>query len=177
LGTDRLVLRGIGERDTDDLADSLGDYETVYMLVYMPWPYDREHVQLYLENLNYSMGQGNAIYWAITLPTENRLMGVIGLTIEHEHSRATVHFWLGRKFWGKGYMTEAAKCVINYVFQGLNFNRLDVDLIAMNNRSQRVIEKCGFKFECEKEEYVKKEGKYENMKYYRLLRREYLTAQ
>jgi RimJ/RimL family protein N-acetyltransferase len=42
--------------------------------------------------------------------------------------------------------------------------------------SQRVIEKCGFTLECEREEYAKKEKKYENLKFYRLLRREYVDT-
>jgi RimJ/RimL family protein N-acetyltransferase len=177
LGTERLILRGMNSKDLDDLAEIFSDYETIYMLAFMPWPFDRNHVKIYMMNLSYAMENGHSLYWAITLPEENRLIGVIGLTLEHAHDRAEMHFWLGKKYWGKGYMTEVARRVMDYVFRDLGLNRLDINHLNVNIGSQRVIEKCGFKWECEKDDFCKKEGQYENMKFYRLLRREYLAAQ
>ncbi|MDR0740279.1 MAG: GNAT family N-acetyltransferase [Puniceicoccales bacterium] len=177
LGTERLVLRGMTSKDLDDLAEIFSDYETIYMLAFMPWPFDRNQVKIYMMNLSYAMENGHSLYWAITLPGEDRLIGVIGLTLEHAHDRAEIHFWLGKKYWGKGYMTEVARRVVDYVFRDLKLNRLDINHLNVNIGSQRVIEKCGFKLECEKDDFCKKEGKYENMKFYRLLCREYLAVQ
>jgi RimJ/RimL family protein N-acetyltransferase len=174
LGTERLVLRGFEERDLDDFTTSLADYETVYMLVYMPWPFDRERVLDYIRRISWDTEHGHSLYWALTLPGKDRLMGVIGLTLEHAHDRAELHFWLQKEYQGKGYMTEAARRVVDYVFKDLCMNRLDVNHLTINKASQRVIEKCGFKLECERDDFAKKEGKYQNMKYYRILRREYL---
>jgi RimJ/RimL family protein N-acetyltransferase len=177
LGTERLVLRGINSKDLNDLTEIFSDYETIYMLAFMPWPFGQDRVKVYMMNLSYAMESGHSLYWAITLPGEDRLIGVIGLTLEHAHDRAEMHFWLMKKYWGKGYMTEVAKRIVDYVFRDLKFNRLDINHLNVNIGSQRVIEKCGFKFECEKDDFCKKENKYENMKFYRLLRREYLAAQ
>jgi RimJ/RimL family protein N-acetyltransferase len=177
LGTERLVLRGMTSKDLDDLAEIFSDYETVYMLAFMPWPFDRNHVKMYMINLSYAMENGHSLYWAITLPGEDRLIGVIGLTLEHAHDRAEMHFWLGKKHWGKGYMTEVARRIMDYVFRDLELNRLDINHLNVNIGSQRVIEKSGFRLECEKDDFCKKESKYENMKFYRLLRREYLAFQ
>ncbi|MDR2201060.1 MAG: GNAT family N-acetyltransferase [Puniceicoccales bacterium] len=176
LGTENLLLRAIEERDFDDFTAILEDYETVYMLAYMPWPFGPDRVQKYLKGLSREMEYGVALYWAITLPEEDHLIGVIGLTLEHEHDRGELHFWLSKKYRRRGYMTEAAKRVRDYFFRDLSMNRLDVNHLSINMASQRVIEKCGFIFECEREAYAKKEGKYENLKFYRLLRREYMGA-
>jgi RimJ/RimL family protein N-acetyltransferase len=97
--------------------------------------------------------------------------------LEHAPDRAEMHFWLGKKYWNKGYMTEVARRIVDYVFRDLEFNRLDINHLNVNIGSQRVIEKCGFKLECEKDDFCKKGNKYENMKFYRILRREYLAAQ
>ncbi|MDR1590640.1 MAG: GNAT family N-acetyltransferase [Puniceicoccales bacterium] len=177
LGTERLVLRAIHSKDWDDLTEVFSDYETVYMLAFMPWPFDRDRVKIYMMNLNYAMEMGHSLYWAITLPGEDRFIGGIGLTLEHAHDRAEMHFWLAKKYWNKGYMTEVARRVVDYIFRDLGLNRLDINHLNVNIGSQRVIEKCGFKLECEKDDFCKKEGKYENMKFYRLLRREYLASQ
>ncbi|MDR2806557.1 MAG: GNAT family N-acetyltransferase [Puniceicoccales bacterium] len=177
LGTQRLILRSIEEKDTEDFIETLSDYETVYMLTFMPWPFERNRIMDYLENLSWGMARGNAIYWAVALPGKDQFIGVIGLTLEHEHDRAELHFWLSKKYRGKGYMTEAAKRVIHYVFTELGVNRLDVNHLNINHASQRVIAKCGFRLECEKEAFAKKNGKYEDMRFYRILRREYVQAQ
>ncbi|MDR1434901.1 MAG: GNAT family N-acetyltransferase [Puniceicoccales bacterium] len=173
LGTERLILRAIEERDLDDLMKSFSDYDTVYMLAFMPWPFDRNRTLTYMKNLSWNMDHGNSLYWAITLPEKDSMMGVIGLTLEHEHDRAELHYWLEKEYRNRGYMTEAAKRIVDYVFKDLNMNRLDVNHLNVNLGSQRVLEKCGFTLECEKEGFCKKEGKYENMKFYRILRREY----
>jgi ribosomal-protein-alanine N-acetyltransferase len=174
LGTDRLILRAIEERDIDPLAETFADYETVFMLAFIPWPFEHNRVVEYVKNLSWNMGRGHSLYWAIALPGDDRFIGVIGLTLEHAHDRAEMHFWLHKDYRGKGYMTEVAKRVIDYVFRDLKMNRLDINHLSVNVASQRVIEKCGFKFECERDDFAKKEGKYEPMKFYRILRREYL---
>jgi RimJ/RimL family protein N-acetyltransferase len=156
LGTERLVLRGMNVKDLDDLAEIFSDYETVYMLAFMPWPFDRNHVKSYMMNLSYAMENGHSLYWAITLPGEDRLIGVIGLTLEHAHDRAEMHFWLAKKHWSKGYMTEVARRIVDYVFRELELNRLDINHLNVNIGSQRVIEKCGCKIECEKDDFCKK---------------------
>ncbi|MDR1303498.1 MAG: GNAT family N-acetyltransferase, partial [Puniceicoccales bacterium] len=127
LGTDRLILRAIEERDIDPLAEMFAGYETVFMLAFMPWPFERDRVVDYVKNLSWSMGRGHSIYWAIALPGDDRLAGVIGLTLEHGHDRAEMHFWLHKDHRGKGYMTEVAKRVIDYVFRDLKMNRLDIN--------------------------------------------------
>ncbi|MDR0590497.1 MAG: GNAT family N-acetyltransferase [Puniceicoccales bacterium] len=174
LGTDRLILRAIEERDIDALAEIFADYETVFMLAFMPWPFGHDRVVDYVKNISWNMARGHSLYWAIALPGADRLIGVIGLTLEHSHDRAEIHFWLHKDHRGKGYMTEVARRVIDYVFRDLQMNRLDVNHLSINIASQRVIEKCGFKLECERDDFAKKEGKFEPMKFYRILRREYL---
>ena len=79
-------------------------------------------------------------------------MGSIGL--ERDRRREDVAsremgYSLGKAFWGKGYMTEAAKAVIDYAFTQ---EKEPIVILAIctgpdNQRSQRVIEKCGFVYE------------------------------
>ncbi len=52
-------------------------------------------------------------------------------------------FWLGRKFWGRGLMTEAVEPVTDYAFNELGFERLVFSNAAGNTRSARIKEKSG----------------------------------
>ena len=44
-------------------------------------------------------------------------------------------------------MTEAAKAVLRYGFEQLNLEMVSINHYSYNNRSRRVIEKCGFTYE------------------------------
>ena len=56
-----------------------------------------------------------------------------------------IGFILDEDYWGQGYMVEALKVVIEYLFrvEGLDF--LSCGHFLYNNQSRRVQEKCGFK--------------------------------
>ena len=52
---------------------------------------------------------------------------------------------LGKSYWGRGLMPEAAAAVIDYLFRELNYDFLICGYYDFNSRSKRVQEKCGFK--------------------------------
>ena len=88
--------------------------------------------------------------WAIREKASGKVIGSIGL--EPDKRRENVNsremgYSLAKESWVKGYMTEAARAVIDYAFEELDLVVLAICTGPENNRSQRVIEKCGFKFE------------------------------
>ncbi|MDR1457965.1 MAG: GNAT family N-acetyltransferase [Puniceicoccales bacterium] len=86
-----------------------------------------------------------------------------------EHDKAEMHYWIGKPYWGNGYCTTAGRLVIDYCFKVMKLHRLEVNHMTRNIGSRRVIEKCGFVFENEAIDYVKRFGKYENVMFYSLL--------
>jgi ribosomal-protein-alanine N-acetyltransferase len=54
-----------------------------------------------------------------------------------------VAYYLAEKAWGKGYMTEILKRVIDFCFDELGLNRVEADHFARNPASGRVMEKAG----------------------------------
>ena len=59
----------------------------------------------------------------------------------------TIGFVLSEDYWGNGYVPEAVKRAVKYAFEELNIDILTAFHYPHNNRSKRVIEKCGFKYE------------------------------
>lgn len=51
------------------------------------------------------------------------------------------------KYWSRGYGSEATNLVLNYSFDILNLNRVQLHVAANNLRGVKVYEKCGFKIE------------------------------
>ena len=55
-------------------------------------------------------------------------------------------YYIGEKYWGNGYMTEACKAVVEELFAD-GYKTILIGAIKENIGSNRVIEKCGFMFE------------------------------
>ena len=53
-------------------------------------------------------------------------------------------FVLSRDYWGQGLMPEAAKAVMDYLFEQLDLDFIMAGYFKYNSRSQRVQEKLGF---------------------------------
>ena len=88
--------------------------------------------------------------WAIHEKESGKIIGSIGL--ETDKRRAGVNsrevgYWLGKNYWRRGYMTEAAKAVIDFAFEEFGCVVLSICTGPHNKRSQSIIKKCGFRFE------------------------------
>ena len=69
-------------------------------------------------------------------------------------SEAEIGYWLGEDFWGKGYVTEATLRVLQYAFEELNLTQLWAGAYEENIASQRVLEKCGFRYHHTLEDFL-----------------------
>ena len=59
---------------------------------------------------------------------------------------AEIGYWLGVKYWGNGYATEAARALIDHTFTELGCEALQAAARVTNPASRRVLEKCGFQW-------------------------------
>lgn len=87
---------------------------------------------------------------AITDKESGKLIGSIGLHKDNKRSFSKtnmVGYVLTEPYWGRGLMTEAVKAVIDYAFTKTEVELLSISHFSFNNRSRRVIEKCGFRYE------------------------------
>ena len=75
----------------------------------------------------------------------------------HRHT-ATVGYWLGEGFWGRGIMTEAVAALTDFCFQNFPLRRISAEVFAINPASARVLEKAGFTLEGRLKNNVLKDG-------------------
>ena len=73
-----------------------------------------------------------------TILAEGRVVGNI-VAFDHE-GRREVGYWLGRRFWGKGFASKA----LSEFLRQIKSRPLYAMTVAHNTGSQRVLEKCGF---------------------------------
>lgn len=88
--------------------------------------------------------------WSIRHKDNNIIIGHISLfqdTIREKVNSMEIGYNLDEAEWGKGYMTEAVKAVIDYGFKTHELDVIAIRTSPTNTRSARVIEKCGFTYE------------------------------
>jgi ribosomal-protein-alanine N-acetyltransferase len=103
----------------------------------------RKEFKKYLVDL-YRKRQG--FRWIITLKGDGRPIGSLGYYNWHRSRRyqAEMGYDLAKECWGKGIMTEAMKAVIDFGFEKMELNRIEVYIMPRNKRSIRMIKKLGF---------------------------------
>jgi ribosomal-protein-alanine N-acetyltransferase len=97
----------------------------------------------------------------LCIEVEGLAAGVIDIRIAqdvHRHT-ATLGYWLGKDFWGRGIMTEAVAAFTDFCFEKFPLRRILAEVFANNPASARVLEKAGFVFEGRLKNNVIKDGK------------------
>jgi [ribosomal protein S5]-alanine N-acetyltransferase len=85
-------------------------------------------------------------------------IGIIPLSGEHR-GVALFGYWLGRRYWGHGLGSDAARTLARYALRERGFRRLEASIFAPNAASARVLENAGFTLEARKRAgYVDREG-------------------
>lgn len=76
---------------------------------------------------------------------EGQLCGRIGIyNIDQQNQHASIGYWLGSEFQGKGIVTKACKKLITYGFKTLRLNRIEIKCGTTNIRSQGIPKKLNF---------------------------------
>jgi RimJ/RimL family protein N-acetyltransferase len=78
----------------------------------------------------------------VTLPDEG-IIGSAGMGIDGETGDVQLGYWIGRRWWGQGFATEAAKAVLK-VAKAIGYNRITASHFVDNPASGRVLKKAGF---------------------------------
>lgn len=177
--TERLVLRAVTTNDIPNYEKYFVDYEVIEQLAaHVPWPYPKDGVACFLNNSIFPKQGKTSWLWGIfEKANPDELIGCVHLWREGKPQHRG--FWLGKKFWGQGYMTEAVHPVMDYAFNHLGFDKLIFANAVGNLKSRRVKEKTGAKlidvtpakfvnpkyteheiFELKKEDWKKPDEKY-----------------
>lgn len=141
--TQRLTLKGVTLEDVPAYTKHFVDYEVIRKLSRTaPWPYPENGVQEYLSHVILPQQGTTRWTWGIFLQSQPKeLIGCVDLwkpgTPEHRG------FWLGKKYWNKGIMTEAVYPVIDLAFGSLGFENLIFSNALGNTASRKIKEKTG----------------------------------
>jgi RimJ/RimL family protein N-acetyltransferase len=139
LKTDRLVLRAPGAEDAPALTQLLADRRIAINTARIPYPYGVDDAEQFIASVNRLDGEAT-----FTITLDAAPIGVCG--VEPREGGPEIGYWIGVSYWGQGYVTEAARALIDYAFGELQHEILQAGARVSNPASRRVLEKCGFQW-------------------------------
>lgn len=147
LETERLLLRPWEERDAAALYALASDPDIGPRCGWKPHESEAESAEIIR-----TVFAEPEIY-ALILRESGALVGCAGLhPLDSEPSDCPeLGYWLGKPYWGRGLMPEAARELIRHAFEDLRCTMLWCSHYDANTQSRRVIEKCGFRYRMTKE--------------------------
>lgn len=91
--------------------------------------------------------QDDALFFGIFLKENGTHIGTLKLEpIDLVGKKATIAVMIGNKnYWGKGYTPEAMKLLIDYCFDELKLNEVNLGVLDQNLGAIRAYEKLGFR--------------------------------
>lgn len=152
LETERLILRKWTDADAESLFHYAKDPAVGPAAGWQPHQSVEESRNVIRNLLN------GAECYAICEKGSDEAIGSIELRL-NGHTDMTdrddeceLGYWLGKPFWGRGYMPEAAKEILRHGFEDLGMNVIWCGYYDGNQKSKRVQEKLGFTYRhtCQK---------------------------
>jgi RimJ/RimL family protein N-acetyltransferase len=148
LHTERLTLRPPTEADIPAWQRYFADWEVIKNLsTQVPWPYPEDGVVEHWElRVQPALAANTSWHWAITeRERPGVLIGTVDLKREADEN-GNRGFWLGRPFWGRGYMTEAVAAIQDWLFTQTEVSKITIKNALSNVASRRIKEKTGAEF-------------------------------
>ena len=127
--TKRLTLRPLGPEDAAPITAMIGDYDVVRWLTRAPYPYTHQDAVSFID----SNAEGQH---TLAILADETFVGVVS-------NKEELGYWIGKPYWGRGFVTEAARAVIaRYFTEG--HEDLESGHLLHNAASRAVLCKLGF---------------------------------
>lgn len=169
-----LELRMFDYRHIDLLYNFLGD-NAAHLTPELPWlaqSFTPEDVQVYIQVglTRFAKNDGfRAGIWS-----DGELAGCISLhSLDWSDRKASLGYWLGTAFQGKGIITKTCRSVITYAFSELNLERIEISCAADNQRSAQVARRLGFQQEGLLRRSWRRQTEWVDQEVYGMLRNEW----
>lgn len=162
LETERLIIRDLKASDLAGHHALISNDEVMHYIQDIQC----HSLQASQENLEFSIAASKLpdrrhYFFGIFLKDETHI-GSIGFTIldKGDSGNAELGYFIHKKYWCKGYTTEAAKCVIDFGFNQVGLKKFTTGCVYDNDKSEHIMIKLGMYKEAHKKYHVYIDGEW-----------------
>ena len=157
--TERLILRKLRKDDAEPIFMNWASDDEVTKFLYWRTHKDISMTNIVLNDWLIKYYNEDRVYrWGIVETISHELIGMIDVVRYIDDKYPEIGYVLSRNHWNKGYMCEACKAVIKYLFKE-GFDKIYIRAVVENIASNKVAIKCGGKLIYQNQEESPKDGK------------------
>ncbi|MBE7441504.1 MAG: GNAT family N-acetyltransferase [Flavobacteriales bacterium] len=163
--TERFLLRQFVDSDLANVYKGLSDPKIIkyYGVSYNTLEETKAQMKFFADLEKEKTG----IWWAICSLNNKTFYGAGGLnSLNKEHKKAEIGFWLLTAFWGKGIMTEVMPLICNYGFKNMDLHRIEGFVETDNVNCKNAMKKLDFIHEGTMKDCEIKNGKFISLDIY-----------
>lgn len=165
LKTERLLLRQFIDNDLENVFKGLSHPNIIkyYGVSFQTLEATKKQMTFFADLKKNETG----IWWAVCSADNKTFYGAGGLSsLNKEHKKAEIGFWLISEFWGNGIMKEAIPLICNYGFNNLELHRIEGFVESENKNCKNAMAKLDFQHEGTMKECEIKNGKFISLDIY-----------
>lgn len=169
----KIVLRAMEREDMDLLLQAVNDPEMESLIVGYSYPVSKEQQLKWYERM---INDNSTHRWMIQIK-DGVTIGMCSLYSMDWKNRVahTGMKIIDTSHRGKGYGYDVEKALEKYVFEELQFNRLETTILSYNDASKRLyVDKCGWSIEGIKRQAVFKANEYHDLYVVGILKEDYI---
>jgi RimJ/RimL family protein N-acetyltransferase len=140
LVTERLVLRPWRDDDVEPFAAMSADPE---VMEHYPAVLSRAETYASIQRIRAHFAREGFGLWALEAPGTAPFVGFTGLARPGFIPVVEVGWRLARRYWGRGYATEAGRAAVAFGFADLALDEIVAFVVPGNLKSQRVMVRLG----------------------------------
>jgi RimJ/RimL family protein N-acetyltransferase len=139
----RVFLRAIQREDLERLWDVFGEDLDIQSRVSDRPPVPRSRARLLQEFEREPAGEQRAARFVIEV--DGQVVGRCELHgLDHYSRRCEIGIAIGRAYWGCGYGQDAVRVLAEYGFRHLNMHKIELEVLADDERAVGAYRKAGF---------------------------------
>lgn len=169
--SDDITLYPLSVDDIFRIFNTL-DSEREYMREWLPFVDTTKEVE---DTGNYVRHVLKTADKQFTIYYKEQFVGLIGFKdTDTDNRKIEIGYWLSQSAQGKGIMIQSVSELVEYAFNELDMNRIQIKVAVGNQKSRRIPEKLGFQQEgIERDGELLVNNVFTDIVVYSLLRKEY----
>lgn len=168
-------IRQIKKSDAQSIQKYANDKKVSKFVPPIPSPYSIEEAYRWVKYTQKKLREKSEYHFGIAGIDNDEIIGMVGLrAVNKQDKNAEIGCWLGKRFWNKGYTSEAINLMLGFAFSNLRLHRVYAIVQEANMASYRVLEKNNLVREGTWREASRMQNKYYDVYGYGILKSEYL---
>ena len=145
LKSDTLTLKKVEEHHLDEIYDIYSN-DTIFEYCGIIPKHNKATVKSMIGHFERDFNKRSRIKWGIFTNEDcERVVGIMeAFDFNQKVNMATIGYFLAESQWGQGIAAEATRIVVKFLFEDVDVNRIQAEVMPANERSKRVLLKNGF---------------------------------